>query len=132
VDLVRNRHIRPQAIHLKMEKRTLEGKVLEDDGTVVDPIPAWVVLIHVGLGDGDGVGDVVQSDIVVFDVLGDTLSADPRLKVGGGQCAGVEAYSIDIALTLNLAPYKASIIVISSTHTRRAIRPCQMKASFIQ
>jgi hypothetical protein len=88
VDLVRNRHIRPQAIHLKMEKRTLEGKVLEDDGTVVDPIPAWVVLIHVGLGDGDGVGDVVQSDIVVFDVLGDTLSADPRLKVGGGQCAG--------------------------------------------
>jgi hypothetical protein len=71
-----------------MKKRTLEGKVLENDGPVVDPIPAWVVLIYVSLGDGDGVGDVVQSDIVVFDVLGDTLSADPRLKVGGGQCAG--------------------------------------------
>lgn len=88
VDLVRNRHKGPQAIHLKMKKRTFEGKVLEDDGPVVDSIPAWVVLIDISLGDGDRVGDVVQPDIVVIDVLGDTLSADPRLKVGGGQFAG--------------------------------------------
>jgi hypothetical protein len=65
VDLVRNRHTGPQHIHLKMKERTFEGKVLENDGTVVDPIPAWVVLIYVSLGDGDRVGDVVQPDIVV-------------------------------------------------------------------
>jgi hypothetical protein len=62
-----------------VKKRTFEGKVLEDDGTVIDSIPARVVLIDVGLGDGDGVGDVVQPDVVILDVLGDTLSADPRL-----------------------------------------------------
>lgn len=62
-----------------MKERTFEGKVLENDGTIVDSIPAWVVLVDISLSDGDRVGDVVQSDIVVFDVLSDTLSADPRL-----------------------------------------------------
>jgi hypothetical protein len=113
-----------------VKERTFEGKVLENDGTIIDPIPAWVVLIHVGLGDGDGVGDVVQPDIVILDVLGDTLSADPRLKVvGGGQCAGRRVqhrYSSYLEPSTIQGVDHRDILYAD---IRRAIRPCQMIAS---
>lgn len=114
-----------------MKERTFEGKVLEDDGTVIDSIPAWVVLIDVGLGDGDGVGDVVQPDIVVFDVLGDTLSADPRLhpRSVSHQLICQETRRVNGA---HLEPSPVQGIDhrdILCSHPRRAIRPCQMKAS---
>ena len=117
------------ACYIKVKERTFEGKVLENDGTVIDSIPAWVVLIHVGLGDGDGVGDVVQSDIVVFDVLGDTLSADPRLKVGGGQCAGRRVQHRHSSYLEPSTIQGVNHRDILFSHPRRVVRPCQIDGS---
>jgi hypothetical protein len=97
-------------VRVDVARPVFELEVLEDDGAVVDSRRAWVVLVDVGLR---GLRQLYIHTVTEgnLHILGDTLTADPRLESAHRPSQHLLTAQAQIT---HRAPYKASIMVISS------------------